>query len=306
MATIGKNQIFEIKNENGTSFHNLVLRKSTVESIVMSLGDKISGDVYYKDNTLSVTMHEYITYNGVNYVLVNPPTVVREGIVSDNSELKGMTKYSFEFYHPMYQLGNFPFCDVAVTSDETRYLGESKTFSWIGKPADFVAKLNKNLADTEWTVELSSSFPQDKLDKTSDVLAFDKATIADACKTFYETWGVPYTVDKISYDDEAYLLGKRFKIILGYPSNEIYENASGEYSHHKNIWSRKRKQYSIRIPSDSLVRYGRSIIHIRRPRRSIYKRYCERRAYSQAGFLSYIQGYTWRRIRRTDSASIHT
>lgn len=230
MATIGKNQIFEIKNENGTSFHNLVLRKSTVESIVMSLGDKISGDVYYKDNTLSVTMHEYITYNGVNYVLVNPPTVVREGIVSDNSELKGMTKYSFEFYHPMYQLGNFPFCDVAVTNDETRYLGESKTFSWIGKPSDFVAKLNKNLADTEWIVELSSSFPQDKLDKISDVLAFDKATIADACKTFYETWGVPYTVDKIDYDDEEYLLGKRFKIILGYPSNEIYENASGEYS----------------------------------------------------------------------------
>lgn len=230
MATIGKNQIFEIKNENGTSFHNLVLRKSTVESIVMSLGDKISGDVYYKDNTLSVTMHEYITYNGVNYVLVNPPTVVREGIVSDNSELKGMTKYSFEFYHPMYQLGNFPFCDVAVTSDETRYLGESKTFSWIGKPSDFVAKLNKNLADTEWIVELSSSFPQDKLDKISGVLSFDKATIADACKTFYETWGVPYTVDKIEYDEEAYLLGKRFKIILGYPSNEIYENASGEYS----------------------------------------------------------------------------
>lgn len=230
MATIGKNQIFEIKNENGTSFQNLVLRKSTVESIVMSLGDKISGDVYYKDNTLSVTMHEYITYNGVNYVLVNPPTVVREGIVSDNSELKGMTKYSFEFYHPMYQLGNFPFCDVAVTSDETRYLSESKTFSWIGKPSDFVAKLNKNLADTEWTVELSSSFPQDKLDKMSGVLAFDKATIADACKTFYETWGVPYTVDKIDSDDEAYLLGKRFKIILGYPSNEIYGNASDEYS----------------------------------------------------------------------------
>ena len=230
MATLGKNQVFEIKNGDGTSFHNLVLRKSTVESIVMSLGDKISGDVYYKDNTLSVTMHEYITYNGVNYVLVNPPTVVREGIVSDNSELKGMTKYSFEFYHPMYQLGNFPFCDVAVTSDETRYLGESKTFYWIGKPSDFVAKLNKNLADTEWTVELSSSFPQDKLDKMSDILTFDKVTISDACKTFYETWGVPYTVGKIDYDDEEYLLGKRFKIILGYPSNEIYENASGEYS----------------------------------------------------------------------------
>ena len=95
MATIGKNQFFEIKNGDGSSFHKRDLRKSAVESIVMSLGDKISGDVYYKDNTLSVTMHEYITYNGVNYMLINPPTIVKEGVVSDNSELKGMTKYSF-------------------------------------------------------------------------------------------------------------------------------------------------------------------------------------------------------------------
>lgn len=228
MATIGYNQIFWIKNGDGTSFHNLALRKSTVESIVMSFGDKITGDVYYKDNTLSVTMHEYITHNGVNYMLVNPPTVVREGVVSDNSELKGMTKYSFVFYHPMCLLANFPFSDVAVTSDETRYLGEGKTFSWIGKPADFVAKLNKNLTGTEWVVELSSRFPQDKLDELSDVIPFDNATIADACKTFYDTWGVPYVVDKVAQTEASYANGKRFKIVMGLPSNEIYSSAQAE------------------------------------------------------------------------------
>ena len=226
MATLGKNQVFEIKNGDGTSFHNLVLRKSAVESIVMSLGDKISGDVYYKDNSLSVTMHEYITYNGVNYMLVNPPTIVREGIVSDNSELKGMTKYSFVFYHPMYQLANFPFTDVAVTSDETRYLSEGKTFPWIGKPADFVAKLNKNLTGTEWIVEISSRFPQDKLDELSNVIQFNNATIADACKTFYDTWGVPYVVDKVASTEASYATGKRFKLVMGLPSNEIYEDES--------------------------------------------------------------------------------
>ena len=226
MATLGKNQVFEIKNGDGTSFHNLVLRKSAVESIVMSLGDKISGDVYYKDNSLSVTMHEYITYNGVNYMLVNPPTIVREGIVSDNSELKGMTKYSFVFYHPMCQLANFPFTDVAVTSDETRYLSEGKTFPWIGKPADFVAKLNKNLTGTEWIVEISSRFPQDKLDELSNVIQFDNATIADACKIFYDTWGVPYVVDKVASTEASYAAGKRFKLVMGLPSNEIYENES--------------------------------------------------------------------------------
>ena len=228
MATLGKNQVFEIKNGDGTSFHNLVLRKSAVESVVMSLGDKISGDVYYKDNSLSVTMHEYITYNEVNYILVNPPTIVREGIVSNNSELKGMTKYSFVFYHPMCQLANFQFLDVAVTSDETRYLSEGKTFSWIGKPADFVAKLNKNLTGTEWIVEISSRFPQDKLDELSNVIPFDNATIADACKTFYDTWGVPYAVDKVASTEASYATGKRFKLVMGLPSNEIYENASAE------------------------------------------------------------------------------
>lgn len=233
---LGRNIVFPLYNSNGTPFHNLVMRKATIESVVMSLGDKITGEVYYKDNTLDVTMHEYIEYNDVKYMLVNPPTVVREGMVSDNSELHGMTKYAFVFYHPMCQLGNFPFSDVAVTSDESRYLSESKTFSWIGKPADFAAKLNKNLQNTVWIVELSSSFPQDKLNTVSDVLSFDNATIADACKVFYETWGVPYTVDEVRNTEVSYSTGKRFKIILGYPSNEIYEDASAQAQHNPFVF----------------------------------------------------------------------
>ena len=63
--TLGLNQIFPIYNENGTPFHNLVLRKGVVDSVVMSLGDKITGDVYYGDNTLAVTMKEYIEFNGI-------------------------------------------------------------------------------------------------------------------------------------------------------------------------------------------------------------------------------------------------
>ena len=124
--TLGYNYTFPIYNADGSTFHDLVIHKATVDSVIMSLGDKITGDVYYRDNTLAVTMQEYIVYNGVRYVLVNPPTIVREGIVSDNSGLNGMTKYSFVFYHPMYMLSNFPFTDVAVSSNETQYLSESK------------------------------------------------------------------------------------------------------------------------------------------------------------------------------------
>ena len=129
---LGRNITFPIYNADGPSFHGLELKKSSHDSVVMSLGDNVTGDVFYIDNTLAVTMHEYILVDGVKFFLVNPPTIVREGMVADNTQNKGMTKYSFVFYHPMYMLGNFPFTDVAVTQDETKYLSQDKSFSWIG------------------------------------------------------------------------------------------------------------------------------------------------------------------------------
>lgn len=221
MASVGRNIVFPIKNADGTPFHNLVLRKATVDSVVMSLGDKITGDVYYKDNTLQCSMQEYVEYNNVKYTIVNPPTIVREGLVKDNSDLKGMTKYSFEFYHPMYILGNLPFSDVAVSNDENKYLSQNKTFSWIGKPQDYINKINKNLEGTEWIVVKSDRFPKEKDDELSDVLSFDNNTIADALKTGYEAWGLPYVVSQINIGEPYYSQGKRFKVEFGLPSNEI-------------------------------------------------------------------------------------
>ena len=144
MSTLGRNIAFPIYKGNGSSFHNLVIRKSTSDSVVMSLGDKVTGDVYYKDNTLVCDMDEYIMVDGVKYSIVNPPTIVREGLKSDNGDLKGMTKYSFEFYHPMYMLGNMAFSDVAVTNAESMFKSHDRSFSWIGNLNDYVAKLNKN------------------------------------------------------------------------------------------------------------------------------------------------------------------
>ena len=234
MALTGKNISLPIyyNNSNGvrTPFHDLVLHKFTVDSVVMSLGDKITGDVYYNDKNLVCTMKEYVVFNDVEYSLVNPPTLVKEGLVKDNSDLKGMSKYSFEFYHPMYILGNMPFTDVAVSYDELRYKSQDKTFAWIGKPADFVAKLNKNLEQTEWLVVMSDNFPQDKEDELSGVLTFDNNTIADVLKLGYDTWGVPYVVDKIHdgeyTDEDFYTQDKRFVVVFGLPSNEIYESDS--------------------------------------------------------------------------------
>ena len=221
MASVDRNMVFPIKNADGSSFYNLVIRKVTVDSVVMSLGDKITGDVYYKDNTLQCTMQEYVEYNNVKYTIVNPPTIVREGLVKDNSDLKGMTKYSFEFYHPMYILGNLPFSDVAVSNDEKKYLSQNKTFSWIGKPQDYINKINKNLEGTEWIVVKSDRFPQEKDNELSDVLSFDNNTIADALKTGYETWGLPYVVSQINIGEPYHSQGKRFKVEFGLPSNEI-------------------------------------------------------------------------------------
>lgn len=250
MALTGKNitlPIYYDVNQTRTPFHNLVLHKFTVDSVVMSLGDKITGDVYYIDKNLVCSMKEYVVFNDVEYTLISPPTLVKEGMVSDNSDLKGMCKYSFEFYHPMYMLGNLPFTDVAVSYDELRYKSQDKTFSWIGKPADFVAKLNKNLEGTEWVVVMSDRFPQEKEDELSEVLSFDDNTIADVLKTGYETWGVPYVVDKLHqgeyYHTDAnnnnvdyYTQGKRFVVVFGLPSNEIYASAADEQLLHPFVF----------------------------------------------------------------------
>lgn len=215
------NSGFQIYNSDNTPFHDLVLHKCTYETVVMSLGDKISGILYYKDNALDVTMSEYIIYKGVRYTLVNPPTVLREGLVSDNSELRGMTKYSFTFYHPMYVLNNFPFSDIAVQSGQSRYLSQNKTFSWIGTLVDFVAKLNKNLEDTQWMVTIGN-VTQEEQTKLSEVLSFDKNTIAEALKRGYETWEVPYVVDQLT-TSSPYYPEKRFVVQYGLPTTEILD-----------------------------------------------------------------------------------
>lgn len=221
--TIERNITFPIYNDDGTSFHNLSLKKATVDSVVMSLGDKVTGDVMYIDNTLSFTMKEYIVVDNVKYFLVNPPTIVREGMVADNSQLKGMTKYSFTFYHPMYMLGNFPFTDVAVTNDEALYLSQNKTFYWIGTLFEFIAKLNANLANSEWVVISNITQNSDmweKASKQSDVLSFDKQFISDALKTAYDTWDIPFVVSKTNQTING--VQKKFKIEFGLPIEDIY------------------------------------------------------------------------------------
>ncbi len=243
MATniLGQNQTFEIKNADGTSFHDLVLHKPTFDSVIMSLGDKITGDVYYKDNTLNVTMQEYIEYkanpddeneDAVRFVLVNPPTIVREGTASESGDLHGMTKYSFEFYHPMYMLSNFPFTDVAVTESEERYLSESKTFSWIGRLVDFVAKLNANLAQTQWVVNIDdtqlSEAQRQRIAELSEVLSFNNNTIAEALKQGYETWEVPFVISQIT-SGALYAQGKKFLITFGLPSQEILDSLGNPF-----------------------------------------------------------------------------
>ena len=221
--TLGRNLTFPIYNADGTAFHGLELKKSTSDSVVMSLGDNVTGDVYYIDNTLSVTMQEYIVLNGVKYTLVSPPTIVREGMVTDNTQLKGMTKYSFTFYHPMYMIGNIPFTDIAVTQSQAKYLSQNKTFSWIGTFDEYIAKLNANLASTEWLVVMSSSVSQEKQNEIPDeVLSFDKQFISDALKTGYDTWGVPFVITSIKEGETGYSQGKRFIITFGLPTQEIY------------------------------------------------------------------------------------
>lgn len=208
------NPILNIYNEDGTPFHDISLRKHTFSTIVMSLNDKIEGEFYYKDNSLSFTLQEYVEYKGIKYILKNPPVVVRKGMTSENSEAKGMTKYSCTFYHEMIELYNIPFTDIAISSSEESYRSEKRTFSWIGTLSMFVQKINSCLVGTKWTCKLQPTFVDDGI--MSDVLSFSNQFISDVCKTAYETWKVPFVVDG-------------YTIWFGKPSKEILDDENKPY-----------------------------------------------------------------------------
>lgn len=208
------NPILNIYNEDGTPFHDISLRKHTFSTIVMSLNDKIEGEFYYKDNSLSFTLQEYVEYKGIKYILKNPPIVVRKGMTSENSEAKGMTKYSCTFYHEMIELYNIPFTDIAISSSEESYRSEKRTFSWIGTLSMFVQKINSCLVGTKWTCKLQPTFVDDGT--MSDVLSFSNQFISDVCKTAYETWKVPFVVDG-------------YTIWFGKPSKEILDDENKPY-----------------------------------------------------------------------------
>ena len=208
------NPILNIYNEDGTPFHDISLRKHTFSTIVMSLNDKIEGEFYYKDNSLSFTLQEYVEYKGIKYILKNPPVVVRKGMTSENREAKGMTKYSCTFYHEMIELYNIPFTDIAISSSEESYRSEKRTFSWIGTLSMFVQKINSCLVGTKWTCKLQPTFVDDGT--MSDVLSFSNQFISDVCKTAYETWKVPFVVDG-------------YTIWFGKPSKEILDDENKPY-----------------------------------------------------------------------------
>ena len=210
-----------------------------------------------KIKEVSINSNEF-EYNGVKYTLVNPPTVVREGMVSDNSTNKGMTKYSLVFYHPMYMLGNFPFTDVAVSSDQNKFLSQNKKFSWMGTGFDLIDKLNKNLEGTQWFVVASDDvesraklalFPSQiqangkEQTEKQDVLTFDEQYISDVLKVFYDNWKTPFVIDKIEEGEYYFTNGqgqridwysqaggnKRFVIVFGLPSNQILDGSGNEF-----------------------------------------------------------------------------
>ena len=208
-----QNLIFDIYNEDGTSFHGLSLKKATFSTEMMSLSDNITGDVYSPDNNLTFSFKEYITYKGVNYYLLlsAPPTIVKKGMTEENGDLKGMTKYSFTFYHPMAFLFNIPFTDIAVSNDEKKYKSENTTFYWIGTISDLVTKISKNLQGTTWACKLQNGFVDEGT--MSEVIQFQNQSIADVLKTGYETYHVPYVIDG-------------YNILFGVPSNEILDETT--------------------------------------------------------------------------------
>lgn len=201
-----QNLILYIKNEDGASFHNIRLNKFAYTTTVMAFNSKIEGDFYYKDNSLSFTLAEYVEYKGMKFTLKNPPVIIKKGMTSDNSELKGMTKYTCTFFHEEIELYNIPLIDNRTAK---------RTFSWIGNLTSFLSLINESLKGTKWKAEIQPGFGVSSA--LSEVITFNNQFITDACKTAYETYKVPYVIDG-------------YKILFGRPSNEIRNNDGRPYA----------------------------------------------------------------------------
>ena len=203
-----ENLILDIYNSDGTSFHNLCLHKFTFEDTTMGLSTKIDGDIFYKDNTLLFSMKEYVVYQNVKYSLKVdvPPVIVQKGLADDNGDLKGMTKYSLTFYHPMCQLFNIPFRDVAINNDEKIYKSEDNSFYWKGTLTQLKDKINNCLVDTPWSCELQVA----DSGVQSDIIQFNNQMISDVLKIEYDTFNVPYIING-------------YNILLGAPWRKIYK-----------------------------------------------------------------------------------
>lgn len=180
-----------------TAWNDISLNKYSYVDSVMTT-KKITGEFLYKDQSLLLLFSklQYVTYDNQRYYLLKPPTVSQNLILGEDSSSQGMVKYTCEFSDESALLSNIPFTDTALpNTDENAYRNGSRTWYFFGTITELQQRINaclqENAPGSGWTCALQAGFIDDG--KTPDApILFDNITIADALKTAYDTYDIPY------------------------------------------------------------------------------------------------------------------
>jgi len=191
--------VLDLLKANGDPFHDIKIYDFEFNSETMS-GKKITCSFLWKDNTLVSTKKEYVMYNGEKFTMSKAIPLEQKGMLDDNSELKGMVKYTCEFSSEEIILENIYISDLNYDDVVVQTRNGNRNFYFYDNVSKFASFINANLSNTiptlGWTCVTQTGLPYDILSKLPEKpIPFNDNTVAEALKSFYDNYKVPFYIE---------------------------------------------------------------------------------------------------------------
>lgn len=191
--------VLDLLKANGDPFHDIKIYDFEFNSETMS-GKKITCSFLWKDNTLVSTKKEYVMYNDEKFTMSKAIPIEQKGMLDDNSELKGMVKYTCEFSSEEIILENIYISDLNYDDVVVQTRNGNRNFYFYDNVSKFASFINANLSNTiptlGWTCVTQTGLPYDILSKLPEKpIPFNDNTVAEALKSFYDNYKVPFYIE---------------------------------------------------------------------------------------------------------------
>ena len=191
--------VLDLLKANGDPFHDIKIYDFEFNSETMS-GKKITCSFLWKDNTLVSTKKEYVMYNDEKFTMSKAIPLEQKGMLDDNSELKGMVKYTCEFSSEEIILENIYISDLNYDDVVVQTRNGNRNFYFYDNVSKFASFINANLSNTiptlGWACVTQTGLTYDILSKLPEKpIPFNDNTVAEALKSFYDNYKVPFYIE---------------------------------------------------------------------------------------------------------------